>query len=140
MQAWRKIWRHLAWLKGGGIDQLKGEIDSLKAQLKERQAEAALRGEYAGLCFNYGNLLAENGKLEAALEAYQRAERLGFDSWIFHHYRGNLLDRLGRFAEALPLWEKAVAVDYPERLAVFSFPRRSRQGGRVVATGFCVME
>jgi putative glycosyltransferase (TIGR04372 family) len=120
MQAWRKIWRHLAWLKGGGIDQLKGEIDSLKAQLKERQAEAALRGEYAGLCFNYGNLLAENGKLEAALEAYQRAERLGFDSWIFHHYRGNLLDRLGRFAEALPLWEKAVAVDYPERLAVFS--------------------
>lgn len=91
-----------------------------RVQTENDTRMASLKSELAGVCFNQANLLVENGRIEEAIGYYERAAQLGFDSWIFHHYRGNALDRLGRFDEALVSWEKAVMDDYPDKIGTFS--------------------
>ena len=66
--------------------------------------------EDAAQCLARGNTWLQNGQLEDALRAYDRAIALKPDQLESHFNRGNVLLRLQRQPEALAAFERAIAL------------------------------
>ena len=66
--------------------------------------------EDAAQCLARGNTWLQNGQLEDALRAYDRAIALKPDQLESHFNRGNVLLRLQRQSEALAAFERAIAI------------------------------
>jgi len=65
---------------------------------------------------NFGVVLAEQGRLDEAIEQYERALQLQPDFVEAHHNLGNELAAQGKLMEAIPHFERALQLqpDYPE--------------------------
>ncbi len=74
-----------------------------------------IKPDYAEAQTNLGNALRELGRLEEALEAYDRALRLAPEDAEVHNNRGLVLDRQGKREEALACFEQALRLvpDHP---------------------------
>lgn len=57
---------------------------------------------------NFGNVLKNSGKLDEAIEHFNKSLELKPDSPEVHNNLGTLLDRLGRFDEAVEHYERAL--------------------------------
>lgn len=60
----------------------------------------------------WGDLLADQGRFDLAAAAYGAAIARdgGEDNWLLHYLHGRALDRAGRWSEALPALQRAVAL------------------------------
>lgn len=104
-----------------------GRIAALNRAGKTREAialakiQTEARGASSADAQGYGDLLAADKQYAAAATAYGVAiERGGESDWNLHYLRGTALDRAGRWAEALPLLRRAVALS-PREAKVLSY-------------------
>nr|WP_240953780.1 tetratricopeptide repeat protein [Sphingomonas sp. G-3-2-10] len=104
-----------------------GRIAALNRAGKTREAialaklQSEARGASSADAQGYGDLLAADKQYAAAATAYGVAIGRGGESdWNLHYQRGVALDRAGRWAEALPLLRRAVALS-PREAQVLSY-------------------
>ncbi|MBO0862153.1 MAG: VCBS repeat-containing protein, partial [Chloracidobacterium sp.] len=88
---------------------------SLKAAEQSARQALKLRPDYSDAHAHLGLILEAAGSYAGALESYQRAialnQRQGHEKALPLHQAGNLLGRLGRFAEALELLTRAERIE-----------------------------
>lgn len=70
----------------------------------------------------WGDLLADQGRFDLAAAAYGAAIARdgGGDNWLLHYLHGRALDRAGRWSEALPALQRAVALG-PDQAAALKY-------------------
>ncbi len=89
--------------------------NSLKAAEQSVRQALKLRPDYADAHAHLGLIIEAVGDNAGALESYQRAialnQRQGREKALPLHQAGNLLGRLGRFAEALELLTRAEKIE-----------------------------
>lgn len=108
-----------AWLELGQLHLDRGEVAqaghcfdrSLAGRLWFPAAEGRI-GCGGLAAFGKAQVLAAQGKVAAAAEAFQSAFAFGFRSSMMQLAYAGLLRRLGRFREALVLWEAALDTDF----------------------------
>ncbi|CCQ53626.1 tetratricopeptide repeat protein [Crocosphaera watsonii] len=79
----------------------------------------SLKANVPGLNLNYAHVLLRQGKLEKSIDYFHQELRNDPNCAEAHHMLGNTLDRLNRFQEALPYWEKAIALK-PGKMKIYN--------------------
>lgn len=90
--------------------QIAGQTADLERAARLLTKAVALAPGQASAWCNRGLALQGLGRLEAALDSYERALGIKQDYAIAHFNRANLLKQLGRVVDALHGYERAVAI------------------------------
>lgn len=90
----------------------------------------------------YGDRLAANDQFDAADAAYREAiERAGVAAdWVLYLQRGSVLERAGKWSQALPMLEKAVALAPDQPLALNYLAYSQLEHGGDVAAARMLLE
>ncbi|MFD4841352.1 tetratricopeptide repeat protein [Achromobacter sp. NPDC058515] len=111
------LWRHLDALSDTGWEGRKEQAREYVRSREPELAEQALQGldplasGDAQLLFVAGNAQRDQRNWEQALECYQKGYELAPDNDFLPGNAADMLNRLGRHDEALPLSEVAISLD-----------------------------
>jgi len=105
--------------------------DAMARAAKEFEAELALNAEDAGAEFQLGQILVAEGKREEALERYQKALSFNPDFCEAALAVGRSRVQTKQYAEAIPLLQRAVALEPDNEAAHYNLMLAYRNSGQM---------